>query len=269
MKFKLFISDFDGTLGKSPKNLIDEQTVKAIDEYVKKGGIFAVCTGRQFASIGPICKRHNISGIVICYQGAMIKDVETGKDVLIDGIDYQTGIDIVERFRKEDVQIIVDIDDKMYYDKASQYTDRFEQGTGVKGNLVDDVIEIINQKKRKLQKVCIMCPPEKAKALTEKYNEFYGGKILFNNGEPFLIDAINPAFSKEFAVKYLADYYNVPYEQILTVGDSSNDVGLVSGAWYGVAVGDGCDEVKAAAKEITVPFDKQPVLTLLKKYCLD
>ena len=172
MKYKLFISDFDGTLGEAPDNNIDEQTIDAIEQYRKKGGIFAVVTGRQYASIGPICKRHKINGVVICYQGAMIKDIETGNDILINGIDVETAIDIVERFKKEDVQIIVDIDDKMYFDTTSKYTEYFENSTHVKGNLVNNVIDVIKEKQRKLQKVCIMCPEEKVKKLTKKYNEF-------------------------------------------------------------------------------------------------
>ena len=40
MKFKLFISDYDGTLGEAPKNDVDSQTLFAIDEFIKKGGSF-------------------------------------------------------------------------------------------------------------------------------------------------------------------------------------------------------------------------------------
>ena len=40
MKYKLFISDYDGTLGESSRNDIDAETLSAINKYVEKGGVF-------------------------------------------------------------------------------------------------------------------------------------------------------------------------------------------------------------------------------------
>ena len=60
MKYKLFISDYDGTLGEAPANQIDVETLEAIAEFEKKGGVFVVCSGRETASIMPILKKFNI-----------------------------------------------------------------------------------------------------------------------------------------------------------------------------------------------------------------
>ena len=46
IKYPLIISDFDGTLVREDGR-IDEKTKKAIDEYVKNGGVFAISTGRM------------------------------------------------------------------------------------------------------------------------------------------------------------------------------------------------------------------------------
>ena len=54
MKYKLFIADYDGTLGGFEG--INSETVDAIKEYEKKGGKFAVCTGRMFKNIRDICE---------------------------------------------------------------------------------------------------------------------------------------------------------------------------------------------------------------------
>ena len=43
MKFDLFVSDFDGTLGTAPAD-ITPNTVQAVREYIKKGGKFVICT---------------------------------------------------------------------------------------------------------------------------------------------------------------------------------------------------------------------------------
>ena len=106
------------------------------------------------------------------------------------------------------------------------------------------------------------------KELTKKYSEIYKGQFLFNSGADFLLEVINPKFSKGNSVRFLANYYGVPLDQVIAVGDSTNDIELLSGEWRGVAVGDAKDELKAVADEITVPFEEQPVKVLLEKYCL-
>ena len=47
MKYKLMISDYDGTLGGAPTNTIDDETLSAIREYQEKGGIFVIYTGNS------------------------------------------------------------------------------------------------------------------------------------------------------------------------------------------------------------------------------
>ena len=83
-----------------------------------------------------------------------------------------------------------------------------------------------------------------------------------------MLEAINPEYSKGNAVRFLANYYNIPLEQVIAVGDSTNDIDLITGEWHGVAVGDGKQELKAVAKEITLPFKEKPIKHLIEKYCL-
>ncbi|MBQ7236490.1 MAG: HAD family phosphatase [Clostridia bacterium] len=93
--------------------------------------------------------------------------------------------------------------------------------------------------------------------------------VKFNSGAKCLLEAINPDCGKGVAVKFIANYYNIPLEKVLAVGDSTNDIDLLVGPWHGVAVGDGREELKAVADEVTVPFREKPVKLLLEKYCLD
>ena len=58
MKYKLFISDYDGTLGVAPQNEIDAETLEAINKYVDRGGVFIVCSGRETSSITRILKKY-------------------------------------------------------------------------------------------------------------------------------------------------------------------------------------------------------------------
>ena len=119
-----------------------------------------------------------------------------------------------------------------------------------------------------MQKVIGLCGREEAERLTPVLQNRYEGRALINNGAAILVEAVSPTCSKKVAVEFLANHYGIPLDKVIAVGDSTNDIELLNGAWHGVAVGDGREELKAVADEVTVPFESQPGKYLLEKYCL-
>ena len=270
MKFDLIISDYDGTLGGVPENTIDEQTVSAINKYIDKGGKFVVCTGRMFSSIQSICKKVGLKGIVVAFQGAMIKDIESGESYFEGGVDPDVAVEVCKEYFKQNELVVAYLGDTMYYQQRNDYLGAYERLVNTKAICTPDLIQTIKDTKEKISKLCILCEKEKAFALADKFNkEFDQSKVVFNNGANIILEAVNPNNTKKFAVEFLSKYFNIPYDKILTVGDSTNDIGLIVGDWHGVAVGDGREELKAVAKEITVPYKEKPVKYLIEKYCLN
>lgn len=272
MKFKLMISDYDGTLGGAPLNTIDEQTVNAINEFQQKGGTFVICTGRMFSSIQKICSSVGLKGVVVAFQGAKIQKIENGEFLLDGGIEPNDILDAIDDFVADDTLPLVYIGETMYYQpngKYSEHIERYKSALKTNAIAVSDLkAEIIKQGK-KISKACALCGAEKVKECADKYNEKYKDtKLLFNSGANYLLECINRDYNKGNAVKFLSNYFNVPLNDIITVGDSTNDIPLVDGEWHGVAVGDAREELKKVAKEITVDFKDKPILHLLKEYCL-
>lgn len=267
MKFHLFISDFDGTLGSIP-DIIEPSTVQAIKDFTAKGGKFVICTGRMKNSILPICKKYGLEGLVISYQGAMISNIETDECLFRGGINYQLAVEVAEKISKEGVPVVLHMDESLYYEEDSYLIKGYEKATKIEGIKIKSIAEFIANEKRDIFKFCILCDDDKAKKLCDKYNQIYDGQLICNSGSSWIMEIINPAYCKGFAVKYIADYYKIPYDKVIAIGDNTNDIPLINGEWYGVAVGDGREELKAVADEVTVPFKEKPVEFLLKKYCL-
>lgn len=266
MKYKLFISDFDGTLGSVP-DIIQPQTVEAIHKFIAKGGKFVICTGRMFASAKLICQKYGINNAVVSFQGASIDDLETGKVLLRDGISCDLAIKVANELKAEGYKVIADIDDIMFAEDITSWYVEFHKGfTSVVE--VSDVTDAIRQKAMPVSKLVVVDQPQVVEKLTEKYSPKYAGKLVFNSGADHLLEIINPNLSKGNAVRFLSKYYNIPLQEVITVGDSTNDVSLISGEWHGVAVGNAKETLKKVAKEVTVPFSEQPIKYLLEKYCL-
>ncbi len=269
MKYKLMISDYDGTLGRAPKNDVDSETLKAINKFIEQGGIFTVCTGRETSSILKICKSQGLKGLLVSFQGAKISDIESGKILFNGGLEKEKALEVLELMKDSGLTALGYGETDIFYDEFNDYINYYQNAVRLPGRVANVKQEILNSCIG-VSKICFLGAEEIVKAQEVRLNKIFNGNgVKFNSGARCLLEAINPKCGKGFAVRFLADYYKIPLDEIITVGDSTNDIDLICGEWHGVAVGDGRDELKAVAKEITVPFREKPVKTLLEKYCLD
>lgn len=269
MKYKLFISDYDRTLG--DRSYVDPSTVEKIKEFEKKGGKFVIVSGRVIDSICRICRMYGFTGLVGAYQGGMIKNLDTDEILVDEGVRKDIAISVVKDFIKERFDFTVDIGGVRYSVKVDGvYLDYYEKFGGAVVNVVtpEEVLEVMQSTDKTIEKVCAMISPDDIYPKIDEYNKKYPNEVSFNSGGPIILECINAKYDKGSAVRFIADYYGVPLSEVITIGDSTNDVPLVNGEWYGVAVGNGCDHIKKEANEVTVEFKDNPVKTILEKYCL-
>ena len=268
MKYKLFISDYDRTLGGAPDNNIDAETMEAIERFIEKGGIFTVCSGRETSSITKILRKHNLTGPVVSFQGARITDIQSGESIFDGGLSLENALKALDAVAESGLTPIAYGKSELFVEEKNPYVLYYENAVGLCGEVVD-IKEHLKNSKECIFKICWLGDDEVVNRTAERLNaKFEGLGIQFNSGSKNLLEAINPECGKGSAVRFLSKLYNIPFDKIITVGDSTNDIDLVKGEWHGVAVGDGREELKAVAKEITVPFKEKPIKTLLEKYCL-
>lgn len=266
MKYKLFVADYDGTLGGFDG--IKEETVRAIREYERRGGKFVVCTGRMFKNIRAICDHYDIADIVVSYQGARINDRKSGNTIFAEKIPQPLAVSVLNSLKSVPVKPAVLSDRALYYSEDSEYIEMYKKAKIVKLVRVKDLAAAVAGGEFDALKINVICEGITVKEFMEKYGGGYGDKLIVNSGSTRLAEFINPAASKGASVRFLANYYGFNYDEIIAVGDSTNDMELISGSWHGVAVEDGAEELKKIADEITVPYESQPVKVLLEKYCL-
>ena len=267
MKYGLFLSDFDGTLGKAP-DIIDLQTVKAIKEYHKRGGKFVLCTGRSYPSIKVVCDKYGINGVIVAFQGALAIDGQTGQTLFSGGMDKEETISIIKDLLEEKVETGVYIDNLFHYQSKGVGISEYERLVGFSGKLVPDIIDFVWSTDKQIRKVLSIMEPQKKNRIMHELNQKYKDRLIINASSEYFLEVVNKEWNKGNAVKRIAEYYNIPLNQVIAVGDSLNDLELISGEWHGVIVGDGMEEVKKYAKEITLPFKDNPIKHLLEKYCL-
>ncbi len=267
MKYKLFISDFDMTMGRAP-DIIQPETVNAVKEFQKQGGKFVICTGRSYLSIKKVCQKYGIKGDVIAFQGSLACNLETDKELFNGAVNNEYASLAVKDLLELGVETGVYLDDLYYYDKKGEYIAHYEKLVMVDGVLVDNLVDYTLNTNKKIRKILSLGEGKYLDQILEKLTPKHEGKLIFNKSSESILEVICPDWSKKEAVKRIAKYYDIPLSSVIAVGDSTNDLPLLDGEWHGVAVGDAMKELKDFAKEITVNFEEQPVKFLLEKYCL-
>ena len=266
MKYKLFVADYDGTLGGFDG--IKAETVNAIKEFEKAGGKFVVCTGRMFINIRAICEQYDIADIVVSYQGARINERKSGNTIFADKIPNALAAEVLTTLKNFPVKPAVLSGSGLYYTENSAYIEVYRRSKILVPQQVSDLAAKVAANEFDALKVNVFCEGIDIDILIKELGEMYKNRLIVNSGGPNLVEFVNPAASKGASVRFLSDYYGIDSGEIIAVGDSTNDIELIGGAWHGVAVGDGRAELKKIADEITVPYKDQPVKVLLEKYCL-
>lgn len=78
--------------------------------------------------------------------------------------------------------------------------------------------------------------------------------VSYSVGWSAWLDIAPEGVNKATALASVTDYFGVPAEQVLAIGDGRNDIEMLSWAGRGVAMGDAPQEVQAVADDVAPTF---------------
>lgn len=89
-----------------------------------------------------------------------------------------------------------------------------------------------------------------------------------NRWHPAFTDCIPKGTDKSVGIDIVCSHYGLDVSETMAFGDGGNDIGMLSHAGIGVAMGNASDEVKAAASYVTSSVDEDGIARALEKFCL-
>ena len=247
MRYKLIVSDFDGTLRHTDGH-IPEENKNAVRDYIRAGGKFVLCTGRMPSSIVPRARELGLTGLVVSYQGAMITDIGTGKihrnEVLPNG-DAQK---ICRRLQEKNLHIHVYDGDIFYLNMDDVFRVYYERICGVTGILTPrDIAETVREKGIRPQKIVVMCAPADRDGILSDLVSAYGDAYYITSSTDTLVEIAVRGTNKGSALRFLCGYYGIDPRDTIGIGDNFNDIPLIEAAGLGVAVGNAVGALKERA----------------------
>ena len=105
MKYKLLACDLDGTLLDDNSN-VSAENLNAIDEMVKLGVEFAICTGRTYDEIPKVLLDNKSIRYIIYSDGSVILDKNKKKNIFEHYIDEITNKKLFELLSNYDTSFL-------------------------------------------------------------------------------------------------------------------------------------------------------------------
>jgi Cof subfamily protein (haloacid dehalogenase superfamily) len=96
----------------------------------------------------------------------------------------------------------------------------------------------------------------------------FGAQVSAARSQPHYLDVTNPTANKGVVVERLSHYYNIPLENVVTLGDQLNDVLMFQRSGLSIAMGNASDEVKRQATFVTTSFMDEGFANAIEKYVL-
>ncbi|MCU9935155.1 HAD family hydrolase [Mycoplasmopsis cynos] len=274
---RAFVFDLDGTLLTS-QNRAHPNTIEALKKLRELKHINIIATGRGLISILPLLENRAIDHIdyIICSNGTLIYNVKTKNYELLGTLDPKIFEIVYEKFIKFQSILRVDAikEDQTIFpnNQVPEWLKKFLiMDTDVKKiGSEEKMRQIVYNPNSILTQMALRNDLPIAREVTDELRE----ELKNYNCDVFLTNSvytdINPkGVSKLNALKHLSKKINVKLKNMYAFGDSGNDVDMLKGVGYGVAMGNATDEAMLAAKEIINHHNSDTIARFIKKILND
>ena len=257
----LLCSDFDLTLTSDTYKYRDgddffapipKNNIAAVNEFVARGGTFAVVSGRNPDEIALLRDVMPIADLCVCSNGTAVYSISEKRPV----VSFTMG-----RECEKVIEYFSGFADEYSYMRVTDGDFRFNfyrRG--------DDVKEFLKQPKFPVYKMII---EHADKALGEKHYEaasrLFGSEFSVEMSSWRTLEVCPEGSGKGEALKRMLPLLGKTFDKVVCVGDNQNDIGMIKLADVGYAVGNAIPALKAAATRVTVNSGEGAIAKIIEE----
>lgn len=252
MEKKIFFSDLDGTLLNDKKE-ITPRTRKALDEWLSRGNVLALSSGRPLNSVLDVIRQHRLvheNLYAISYNGSLIYHCMTGNKITNKTLSLEQVAAISKIARDEQVFCQAYDDDSILIPYEGEEILYYTKTVRLPYHILPEFPKGIQEPPCKL--LCIdLSKSGKLETLANKLMQALPGELSCVCSTPVLLEIFSASSGKGNAVADLCHYLQVPIENTYAAGDEQNDISMLQAVTHSIAMQNGRDIVKACAKHVT------------------
>jgi hydroxymethylpyrimidine pyrophosphatase-like HAD family hydrolase len=96
----------------------------------------------------------------------------------------------------------------------------------------------------------------------------FGAHVSAARSQPYYLDVTNPTANKGVVVERMSYFYQIPLEQIATLGDQLNDVLMFERSGVSIAMGNASPEVQGKATHVTASNEEEGFARAVEEFIL-
>ena len=267
---KIIALDLDDTLLKDDLTISD-YTVSVLQEAVNRGIYITLCSGRTDNAILTYVRRLDIAGkqggrYIIAQNGTSISDLHERKTIYMRLLDADILTHVYHSAAERGFVCEVYDASTIFVPYANEWTERDIKLSGLRQKIVPLFEEFLMQGHPK------MVIPGEPDALAEFQAELQseiGERCVIFTSKPYFLEVLPKNAGKGEALMWLAERLGIAQAETMAFGDGMNDETMIRLAGSSVAMKNGVQQIKDAAKYISeYTNDEDGVARFIEKYVL-
>lgn len=272
MAIKLAATDLDGTLIAS-NGEISTENFEAMEKAVKEGLYIVPTTGRSFYEMPEELRERKSYTHCICSNGAVIFDRD-GNEIWKSTFSNENTLELFSILSEYDTMIEV-------YTKGVPVTEKSKltKKSYIHYRVEENYHDVLTASRKGVENLEAFLTESKEGA--EMFNIFFSdaderkeaferiGKLEYTELTTSMasnMEILQRRVNKGSSLKMLCEKLKVKKEEVMAMGDSRNDLTLLSAAGTALAVANACDDLKKVADEVICSCDESAMAFALKRY---
>ncbi len=235
--------------------------VAAVKAVAASGVVPIVATGRMLRSSRPFALQLGVTAPLICYQGAMIADPQSGQWLFHDPMPVELARQVIAACRSCEQHCNVYVDDELYVDELNLYALEYARHAKLEAHPVGNLERWLTEP---TTKIVVVGEPELLDALQIELRQIFGRRLFIAKSLPFFLEVAQPEVSKGSALRWVCRRIAIDPANVVAFGDGANDIELLQDAGLGIAVADADPVLMEHAQGIVPSVEQDGVARFLE-----
>jgi hypothetical protein len=261
---RLFLADVDGTLVTNDKVLTD-RAIAAVGKLREAGILFAITSGRPPRGMSMLIEPLKLSMPIAAFNGGVYvhPDMSVIEQQVIPDEVTPTVIELLGA-QGLDVWIYRGAD-WFIRDPKAPHVARETWTVKFDATVIDNFASVSNG----VAKITgVSDDYDAVQKGVDAVRERFGDHVSAARSQPYYADVTNPNANKGAVAQYLSRTYQIPPEQIATIGDQPNDVLMFAHSGLSIAMGNASHEVQQAARRVTTSNEDEGFANAVERFVL-
>lgn len=258
------LADVDGTLVTKNKALTP-RAIEAIERLHERGVLFAITSGRPPRGMRMLVYPLEMRGPMAAFNGGIIVQPDM---TIVDErvIPAEITPAVIDTIAALGLDVWIYRTAEWYVtDPHAPHVEREARNVQFQPIVVPSFDALLDQV---VKIVGVSDDYDKVARCEATVQQKFGAQVSAARSQPYYLDVTHPTANKGIVIERLSHYYNIPREQIATLGDQPSDVLMFQRSGLSIAMGNASKEVQCQATFVTTSNEDEGFAKAIEEFIL-